>query len=250
VGAGARQFAPSHRMDTLSQRLTDKEFDRLEELLLQSDGEGAMNLEELDGFFAALICGPEIVLPSEYLPEIWGFESGGDDAPFDSVQELQEFLDLLMRHWNNIANTLSSGEIFLPVLQEGDDGIVYANDWACGFMRGVEMRHEPWLELFNDEEHAGPLLPILILFDEHDPDPEMRPYKEPVSTELREKLIVGAAVAVRMIYEYFAPHRRMAATIHDKVAPRRRQSKIGRNDPCPCGSGRKYKRCCGQASVH
>ena len=28
--------------------------------------------------------------------------------------------------------------------------------------------------------------------------------------------------------------------------------KIGRNDPCPCGSGRKYKRCCmgkGEASV-
>ena len=237
-------------MDTLSQRLTDKEFDRLEELLLQSDGEGAMNLEELDGYFAALICGPEIVLPSEYLPEIWGFESGGDDAPFDSVQELQEFLDLLMRHWNNIAHTLSSGEIFLPVLLEDDDGIAYANDWAWGFVRGVEMRHEPWLELFDDEEHRGPLLPILILFNEHDPDPDMRPYKEPVSAELREKLIVGAAVAVRMIYEYFAPHRRMAATAHDQIPPRRKQSKIGRNDPCPCGSGKKYKRCCGQASVH
>src|SRR5271166_4314011 len=117
-------------MDTLSQRLTDKEFDRLEELLLQSDGVEAMNLEELDGFFAALICGPEIVLPSEYLPEIWGFESGGGDVPFDDLEELQEFLDLLMRHWNSIASTLSSGEIFLPVLLEGDDGTTYANDWA------------------------------------------------------------------------------------------------------------------------
>ncbi|HPF69279.1 MAG TPA: YchJ family protein [Candidatus Krumholzibacteria bacterium] len=25
----------------------------------------------------------------------------------------------------------------------------------------------------------------------------------------------------------------------------REEPKIGRNDPCPCGSGRKYKRCCG-----
>ncbi|MEA1649028.1 MULTISPECIES: SEC-C metal-binding domain-containing protein [Nitrospirillum] len=24
-----------------------------------------------------------------------------------------------------------------------------------------------------------------------------------------------------------------------------RQAKVGRNDPCPCGSGKKYKRCCG-----
>jgi len=23
-------------------------------------------------------------------------------------------------------------------------------------------------------------------------------------------------------------------------------NKVGRNDPCPCGSGKKYKKCCGQ----
>ena len=27
---------------------------------------------------------------------------------------------------------------------------------------------------------------------------------------------------------------------------RKRVTKIGRNDPCPCGSGRKYKQCCGK----
>jgi uncharacterized protein len=32
------------------------------------------NAEEVDGFFAALICSPEIAKPSEYLPEIWGGE--------------------------------------------------------------------------------------------------------------------------------------------------------------------------------
>jgi preprotein translocase subunit SecA len=25
----------------------------------------------------------------------------------------------------------------------------------------------------------------------------------------------------------------------------RKQRKIGRNEPCPCGSGKKYKKCCG-----
>ncbi|TFH13897.1 MAG: hypothetical protein E4H02_10920, partial [Lentisphaerales bacterium] len=25
----------------------------------------------------------------------------------------------------------------------------------------------------------------------------------------------------------------------------RQSAKIGRNDPCPCGSGKKYKKCCG-----
>ena len=32
-----------------------------------------------------------------------------------------------------------------------------------------------------------------------------------------------------------------------KKGPVRRESaKIGRNDPCPCGSGKKYKMCCGR----
>jgi preprotein translocase subunit SecA len=26
----------------------------------------------------------------------------------------------------------------------------------------------------------------------------------------------------------------------------RDEDKVGRNDPCPCGSGKKYKKCCGQ----
>jgi preprotein translocase subunit SecA len=31
-----------------------------------------------------------------------------------------------------------------------------------------------------------------------------------------------------------------------KPAPVRAAKKVGRNDPCPCGSGKKYKKCCGQ----
>jgi preprotein translocase subunit SecA len=29
-------------------------------------------------------------------------------------------------------------------------------------------------------------------------------------------------------------------------APVRREKKVGRNEPCPCGSGKKYKKCCGR----
>lgn len=31
-----------------------------------------------------------------------------------------------------------------------------------------------------------------------------------------------------------------------KVTPRHVEQKVGRNDPCPCGSGKKYKKCCGK----
>ena len=31
-----------------------------------------------------------------------------------------------------------------------------------------------------------------------------------------------------------------------KKMPVRKAAEIGRNDPCPCGSGKKYKKCCGR----
>ena len=37
----------------------------------------------------------------------------------------------------------------------------------------------------------------------------------------------------------------MAAT--EKAKPVRSGPKVGRNDPCPCGSGKKYKHCCGKS---
>jgi uncharacterized protein len=77
--------------------LTDAEYDRMSSVLDRSRDEHAMNLEELDGFFAALICGPSHVQSSEYLPEIWGGEMRDEEA-FSSQQELKDFLDLLMRH--------------------------------------------------------------------------------------------------------------------------------------------------------
>jgi len=35
----------------------------------------------------------------------------------------------------------------------------------------------------------------------------------------------------------------------ERTAYRQVERKIGRNDPCPCGSGKKYKHCCGQAAL-
>jgi uncharacterized protein len=58
-------------MNALTEPLTDDEFERLGDFLYGLHGT-AMTLEELDGFFCALICGPDLVPPSEYLPHIFG----------------------------------------------------------------------------------------------------------------------------------------------------------------------------------
>ena len=34
-----------------------------------------------------------------------------------------------------------------------------------------------------------------------------------------------------------------------KKAPVKAEKKVGRNDPCPCGSGKKYKNCCGKSAT-
>jgi uncharacterized protein len=52
----------------------------------------------------------------------------------------------------------------------------------------------------------------LALAYEHDPDPEMRPYKDEIDAELRDKLILGISGAVTALYSYFAPQRRRMAT--------------------------------------
>src|SRR5665811_286371 len=91
--------------------LTDAEFDRLSEILERFGNKHSMNLEQLDGFFAALISGPELVPPSKYLPMIWG-----DRTVFEDTSTAQEFLSLIMRHWNAVADILNSGEVYLPCL--------------------------------------------------------------------------------------------------------------------------------------
>ena len=98
---------------------------------------------------------------------------------------------------------------------------------------------------------AARSIPIFALANEHNPDPEMRPYKDPISIELRETLIVRAAAGATQIYRYFKTQRLLD---HDPLCNmptfRRKTPKIGRNDPCPCGSGKKFKQCCGKITLH
>jgi len=233
-----------------SKPLSEEELERLSSVLKRFGAKRAMNLEQLDGFLAALICSPEIVPPSEYLPEIWGDDIVLEDT-FSAKPILEDFLSLLMRHWNTIVDTLQSDDVYLPLLLEDENGDWKANDWANGFLRGMELRKEAWAPLLDDEENGGSIVPILALAHEHNPDPAMRPYKEPVSAELRETLIVGAAAGMNKIYHYFEAQRLLGKETFGKMTTfRRSMPKIGRNEPCPCGSGKKFKQCCGRITLH
>lgn len=229
-------------------RRWDPQLDQLGEFLEKHYDEGAMDLEELDGFFAALHCCPELVMPSEYLPVVLGdfMEQG-----FMTKEEAQNTLGLVMQHWNAVGEALRMDDVFVPLLLEDEHGKAFGHAWALGFLRGVEMRKPLWREILGDDNKAGMFIPLFALVYENDPDPKMRPYKKPMTDSQREKLLAGLSVVVSEMYDYFGPARRRAAAAarHEQTF-RREQPKIRRNDPCYCGSGRKYKKCCGALRVN
>ena len=98
--------------------LTGAEVDRLGEFLRKCKGGKAMNIEELDGFFSALIADSEVVPPSEYLPEVFGGEMA-DTCELAGLDEANDILGLMMRHWNTIAAALHKEDVYLPILFGG-----------------------------------------------------------------------------------------------------------------------------------
>jgi uncharacterized protein len=187
--------------------LTDEQFDRLE-AYLDAHAPAGVNIEWVDGYFAALISGPDMVMPSEYLPHVLG-----EEFDFDDREQASDILGLLMQHWNTIAGellrTLSEPHVYLPVLLEDADGITHANDWAKGFMRGVQMRPENWRELLYSEERGGSAIPIMLLAHEDDSDPSMRP--PPMDHEKRQEIIAMMIAGLTTIYRHFERQRRSPA---------------------------------------
>jgi uncharacterized protein len=190
-------------------QLTDDEFAFLDTFLRKANSGRAMNLEEMDGFFTALVCGPQMVLPSEYMPHVWGNETS-EHGVFQSLEEAQEILNLLTRHWNTIAGTLHKGRVYFPFLFEDEKGNAQGNDWAKGFLRSMGMRRDSWNELLDDPQHGDSLVPVFMLAYEHDPDSKLRPKR--ISPEKREAILNHMAAGIAVAYEYFRPQRRGHAT--------------------------------------
>jgi len=185
-------------MSALSQPLTDVELERLDDFLHRKNPSEAMSLEKLDGFLCALICSPEVVPPSEYLPLVWGGEMV-EGRGFKTIEEAREILGLLTRHWNNIAATLLRDEPYPVLMGEYEDGGVTGREWARGFEQGMYLRQDAWVPLTKDKKFGPVLLPVITLAD----DDDTTLTSVPVTTEAREAMLDVLAGSVLIVYRYF-----------------------------------------------
>lgn len=231
----------------LKTELSDHEEQLLDDFLGRVHGGAIPNIEALDGFFAALACCPDIVRPSEYMPIIMSGETEDGDLEFATMGEADQFVELVNRHWNQVNQQLDTGEVYLPLLFEDEQGRVRANHWAQGFLLGTNLRPNIWPAIMDDENEGGAMVPIWALAYEHHEDPGMRPYDESISNEQREELIIGAAAGVMRMHRYFRKQRNLYTPPPGTFSHQGR--KVGRNDPCPCGSGKKFKQCCGRRAM-
>ena len=230
-------------MKDLTTPLTDKECDHLDQFLLyrideeadtQDKDEGVLDISELDGMFTALVSGPISAVPSQWLPVVWG-----DFEPvWDSQEEFEGIFSLMIRHMNGIAHLLMEyPEEFEPMFLEREvEGNTYTivDEWCDGYVRGVELTEKDWHT--SGEELADLLAPIFAFTEKtkwcgHD-----------LNDDERESIRQAITPNVRKIHAYWLERRSDYAPVTQPV--RRTAPRVGRNDPCPCGSGKKYKKCC------
>lgn len=241
-------------------RLDPVDIDRLDRYLGDHCAPvgGLPDSEALDGFLSAVVAGPELVSAGEWMPVVWG-----TDHAFADEMTAREMAGLLMRAYNIVVDRVRDpaalGEPtddllplvaypdFDPEGSEGppdmdDNGFLVGALWAHGFRLGCELRAKAWDQRVADWEGLDEILldidslTLGVGDDQADEDPD-----EPLPTLAQRLQLVQAIPAL-----LHTLYRDALSQGGPPVEPFRRESpKTGRNDRCPCGSGRKYKHCHG-----
>lgn len=215
--------------------LSDDEFGWLDVALWRRAGTDTMCLEWADGFFTALAVGPERLLPERYLPAIVGTSEAG--PVFDSPQHDAYVAELLARWFATIERSLADDEEVEPFINRDVDELE-GTLWAQGYLAAIALCKDAWLPLTMRKDLTERLIvPIIVLLPDTD-DPEAAD----LSPERRTTLIELLPNFLIATWKFWRGEAHPLLTTKQE-----RALKIGRNELCPCGSGKKYKRCCAAA---
>ena len=252
--------------------LTDHDIDALADLLDQlSETTPCINLEGLDGVCAALAVMTRTTSMGELMDIVVDDDDTAQDsgaARFSPAQEaaLYNYISRRTKHAerlfsNTAISDLSDPRAYHPWVMDGEQlaktdpevaAAIKAGDWpelglewAVGFISTVEHFDTDWRledELLDAELNPmlAPFYALVLPRDEW-PD-DIKP--EDIEGDTREAWLAQAIWACYELWEYWRYHAPKA-----KGVPHIRTTILGRNDPCDCGSGKKYKQCHGKGEA-
>ncbi len=245
--------------------LGPEDFDFLDAELdaMREDDEEVPQWEFCEGFMAALVCTRRAIAPTEYWPVLFN-----DFAPAQHM----EFVWRWKRRWAEIERSLDANvqsldeeQCFQPEVLDTRGAIAalppeeqadlpvdavpsYAQVWALGFMYAVENWPADWAAP-RDKEAAdmldAALSDIVALTEDDTGKPEFSMYAEDGPPTVSQKRLDDLGAAIWAVYDL----RQLWRSLGPKVETVRKEATPGRNDPCPCGSGKKYKKCHGAGTA-
>ena len=218
---------------------------------------GTLRYHELQGFLFTVASAPELIPPSDWLPIIFGDQ----EADYASRDKAQEILGQIMVLYNTAAAVGRDDAGPLPV--DGlfrDDILANFNDdapiaqWSRGFLLGHQWLEELWQEYLPEElaeELAATIMTLSFFSSRRLAEAFLAEATAPArSLEALAETMRRVFPNAVMQYAHLGRSITTALLEHATEAPGpARTAKVGRNAPCPCGSGKKYKRCCA-ATVH
>jgi uncharacterized protein len=214
---------------------------------LHALGDDAMLIEEFDGFVAGLLVCPEMISPNEWLPLIWNREGQAEQSPLENLDHANRLFGLIMLNYNDVVLALMNRperyRALFPV--DARNGDIIWEIWVEGFAAALSLRPAVWRQLLDaDRETANAMAGLLLLTDivrgelDDIPQEDVDKLREAAPT-----LIPGWVVT---LHEWRLANSRTPSVLEQAATPpSATRGKVGRNEPCPCGSGKKYKRCCG-----
>jgi len=209
-------------------------------------GEKTMLIEQLDGFIAGLLVCPDLIKPSEWLPIVLSQDNGDPQLTFDSLDHVNRVLGLVMEHYNSVARTLMDRpHCYSPLFAVDErNGDILWQLWIEGFKKAVKLRPTAWQRLLNtDADTATAMRGILALADIARGDHRVPPNDSDALTVTAPDNVARWIVTLNAWR--ISNYRPIESADLISRLSFATTNKIDRNDPCPCGSGKKYKRCCG-----
>lgn len=219
----------SKQPPSISAPLSEDDLDKLAEFL---DEHSPFDVDGLLGLLHAVCIAPSMMPPSTWI-HVVAPEGVGGAHP----RVAQESLMRMLRLYNEVLGALNTGAAIFP---EPDD-IEGCDSFAAGYIAGAELDPE-WI---GDDDRWTFASWAAYLSGKHDlvtPRHLVELEKNPVEARAMLRREMGAML--RSTHESFTELRRRMFTEAKAATSPTRSVRIGRNDPCPCGSGKKYKRCC------